>query len=650
MAEQPFVLCGMGRIGWRVLDYLRTADLPVVVIDNRCTADDPRLRGARLVHGDCRQRVALEEAGIAQARGVVILTNDDLVNISTALTVRHLHPNVRIVMRLFNQTLVPRLGKAVANTFALSTSNLTAPLFALSALTGQALGSVRLEDSKDGWRQVAEITVSGTSPLRGQVLAQVAGNHHLLILAHLPTGGRTRLLLDVDLEAKLIPGDRVVVCGEPETIAPLLAGGDENLPHVLWAGFLRRLWRMIWQTLSEVDLAVKVCTGVLVTVIAISTIVLTLKVPAYERKPGMAFFHAISLMATGADMQGNTLETEPLMIFASVLRIFGATLLAAFTAIVTNYLLRARLGGALEVRRIPDSGHVVVCGLGNIGFRVVEELVRSGERVVVIEQSRDARFVPTTRRLGVPVLSGDATVAAVLRQAHSAQARAVIAATSDDLINLEIALMAREINPGQRVVLHLSDPNLAEMLRETANIRLALSIPTLAAPAFVAALFGDRVQGVFMIDGRLLATLDLIIPAGDPCLTRQTVRALAIDYNFLPVAVMDAQGSLQKQPMHTRLDAGYRLLAICAVRDLERLMRREPVKGNYSVEVSALPLPARPWIVTMLRMHQGLSNEAAEEAVQRLPCCLGKGLSRGQAEDLLVQCQRERVAGKVRQE
>src|SRR5262249_39764893 len=269
-----------------------------------------------------------------------------------------------------------------------------------------------------------------------------------------------------------------------------------------------------------------------------------------------ALFRTISLMATGADMREDELVEDWQKVFASVLRITGAALMAAFTAIVTNYLLRARLGGALEVRRIPDSGHVVVCGLGNIGFRVVGELVKSDERVVVIEQARDSRFVATARRLGVPVLIGDATVSQVLRQANAVQSRAVIAATSDDLINLEVALVVRELNPTKRVVLHLSDPNLAQMLRESANVRLALSIPTLAAPAFVAALFGARVQDVFMVDGRLLAAFEVVISSFDPCLSGQSVRAVAADYGLVPVAVLDPGGVLHQQPLSARLDSG----------------------------------------------------------------------------------------------
>src|SRR5207244_7349065 len=161
--EQPFILCGLGRIGWRVLEYLHAAGHPVVVVDTRCHPQDPRLGQAHLVKGDCRNKDVLQQAGVAQARGVLIMTNDDLVNISTALMVRHLNADVRVVMRLFHQNLIARLGKAVKDVYAFSTASMTAPLFALSALTGQALGTLRLEGVKDGLRQVAEWTVTAGS-------------------------------------------------------------------------------------------------------------------------------------------------------------------------------------------------------------------------------------------------------------------------------------------------------------------------------------------------------------------------------------------------------------------------------------------------------------------------------------------------------
>ncbi|HLJ91808.1 MAG TPA: NAD-binding protein [Gemmataceae bacterium] len=646
--EQPFILCGLGRIGWRVLEYLQTAGLPVVVVDTRCDPRDPRLGKTILVKGDCRKKNVLLEAGVAQARGVLIMTNDDLVNISTALMVRHLNADVRVVMRLFTQNLIARLGHAVKNVYALSTATLTAPLFALSALTGHALGTLRLEGVKDGLRQVAEWMITANSPAKGQTIAAAAQSCEVLVLAHCPNHGKVRFLHDIDPETRLAAGDHLIVCGEPRVIVQLVEE-DAALSNVRWAGWVQRMGRVFWRTLAEVDVAVKVCGAVLAAVILISTIVLDLTLANHRHELAHAFFRTISLMATGADMKEDELPQDWQKIFASVLRISGAALMAAFTAIVTNYLLRARLGGALEVRRIPDGGHVVVCGLGNIGFRVVEELVKSEERVVVIEQARDSRFVATARRLGVPVLIGDATIAPVLRQANVVNARAVIAATSDDLINLEVALMVRELDPSKRVVLHLSDPNLAQTLREAANVRLALSIPTLAAPTFVAALFGDRVQNVFMVDGRLLAAFEVVVPSIDPCLAGQSVRAVSVDYGLVPVAVIDAQGILHPRPSEVRLECGSRFVAISMLTDLERLLRRQPAPKNFAVDVGAVPESKRAFLASLLANKQAGSAAAAENLLDHPPLCLASDLTRGQAEDLVALLQREDIPVTLRQ-
>src|SRR5690348_12815072 len=99
MKNQHFILCGLGRVGARVLEYLLAAGASVVVIDERAQPDDPRLGGTSLVRGDCRRRDILEKAGLARARGILIVMSDDLVSISTALTVRHLNPTVRVVVR-----------------------------------------------------------------------------------------------------------------------------------------------------------------------------------------------------------------------------------------------------------------------------------------------------------------------------------------------------------------------------------------------------------------------------------------------------------------------------------------------------------------------------------------------------------------------
>jgi Trk K+ transport system NAD-binding subunit len=361
-----------------------------------------------------------------------------------------------------------------------------------------------------------------------------------------------------------------------------------------------------------------------------------------------ALYRTVSIIATAAPLPADRAEASK-QIFVSILRILGALLIASFTALFTNYLLRARLSGAFDVRRIPDSGHVIVCGLGNLGFRVVEELLGYGERVVVIERQRDARFMAAMRRRAVATVVGDATLIEVLRLAHSSQAKAVVAATSDQLANLEIALMAREINPQARVIVRLLDSVLAETLRDAANIRYALSIPRLAAPAFVAALFGDRVQSVFQIKGRLFAAVELVIQIEDAFLIGQGVRALAIDYGLLPVRLAAADGSVRSRPLHQKLCEGDRLTAIISLQSLESLWRRDRPCLDHCVEVMGFILPARPLILQMASAELGLAVDVAEQLIDHPPFTLRNDLTRGQAEEFAHALRHEGVKARVRE-
>jgi Trk K+ transport system NAD-binding subunit len=574
--SNPFVLCGLGRTGSRVLYYLRAAGLGCVVVDDRCGPDDPRLHGARLVQGDCRDARSLRAAGVKDARGVLVMTDDDLVNVSTALQVRELDPHVRIVVRLFDQNLLERLGQTVANVSALSTAMLTAPVLAATATTGVALGTFRLDGQEDERRLVAESVVCPGDNLGGRTIAEVVEPRGAVALAHLPAGARERVLLDVDAQVRLKPGDKVILCGEPHSLRPVLsgaAGESEHGPH--WAGWLKRNLRVVRYTLQDMEPAVVICTAVLLVVLAVSTLVLHFGVTRYTVPD--AFLRTVSIMATGASLHEEEYKDLPgIRVFVSILRIVGAVLMAAFTAIVTNYLLRARLGGVFEIRRIPESGHIVVCGLGSIGFQTVKELIGSGERVVVVESDPSNPFVAAARRLGAVVIIGDATLPEAQAQARMASAFSVIVATSNDVSNLSVALLAREKQPQQRIVVLISDPQMTEMLRKTARVEHALSVPLLAAPAFLAALFGDRVLTVVMVGRHMLAVLDIVVHAPGP-LAELPLDEVARTYRFCPIAVLPAGGG--KNPTGS-LSPGDRLIAVVGVSDLETLMRRQSGKSS----------------------------------------------------------------------
>jgi Trk K+ transport system NAD-binding subunit len=570
----PIILCGLGRTGARVLMYLRAAGLPVVVVDDRCKPDDPRLYGARLVSGDCREAETLHKAGVIGARGVLVMTNDDLANVSTTLQVRSLDADVRIIVRLFDQNLLDRLGQTITNVFSLSTADLTAPVLAITAMTGSAIGTFRTGGSRDDSRLVAEIVIDPHDSLHGRSIHEAIEGRGAICLAHLPFTGWERLPGHIDNRQLLHPGDLVVVCGDPRHLTELLRRVDAGpVESLRFANYIYRLGRVAWRTLAEMDTMVLVCTIILLFVVVVSTIVLHLGVTQYTLPK--ALFRTVSIMATSADMYHRDFEDMPrLQVFVSVLRIIGAVLLAAFTAIVTNYLLRARLGGALEVRRIPESGHVVVCGLGSIGFQTVKELLRLGERVLAIEKDLTSPYVPTARRLGAVVIMGDATLPEVQKQARMRSAYSVIASASNDLTNLSIALLAKEANRGQRLVVLISDPKLAGMLRQAAGVELALSVPAMAAPAFLAALYGDRVRTVVMVRRHLLAVLDVVIHEADP-LIGLTVEQAAARYRFCPIALLNDKGDTIRD---VPLARGQRLVAVVSLPDLEALLGRIPAR------------------------------------------------------------------------
>jgi Trk K+ transport system NAD-binding subunit len=148
--------------------------------------------------------------------------------------------------------------------------------------------------------------------------------------------------------------------------------------------------------------------------------------------------------------------------------------------------------------------HIIVCGLGRIGFRVVNTLLSMGEEVIGVELDTDCQFLEEVRQMNVPVLLGDARQREMLEQTRVAEASAVVVCTEDDLTNLAIALEAREINPGIKVVMRMFDAQLAEKVRSGFDIRTAFSTSALAAPVFAAAATRAQIDHSFYVDDVLM--------------------------------------------------------------------------------------------------------------------------------------------------
>jgi len=91
------------------------------------------------------------------------------------------------------------------------------------------------------------------------------------------------------------------------------------------------------------------------------------------------------------------------------------------------------------------SGHVVICGLGRKGLQLTREFRAQGDRVVVIDIEKENTRFKSVQELGALVLAGNAADKAILRKARVFSARHVIAVSTKDGKNVEIAVLTSEL-------------------------------------------------------------------------------------------------------------------------------------------------------------------------------------------------------------
>lgn len=182
------------------------------------------------------------------------------------------------------------------------------------------------------------------------------------------------------------------------------------------------------------------------------------------------------------------------------------------------YLMMARKQNLPEWHRMVASlyrDHVVVVGIGKVGYEIIKGLLSVREPVVAVERpGMESPLIEEVTHLKVPILRGDGRARLTLERAGVAHAKAVVLATSDDLANLDAGLTALDINPKARIVLRLFDETLAAKVRGAFALP-AISTSRVSAPAFVAAATGRKVYQEFQLAGRPMSLTDFTIePTG----------------------------------------------------------------------------------------------------------------------------------------
>lgn len=214
--------------------------------------------------------------------------------------------------------------------------------------------------------------------------------------------------------------------------------------------------------------------------------------------------------------------------------------------------------------------HVVLYGLGNVGFRVLQELVALGEHVVVIEKDEHCPNFVYAHNHGVPTRIGMGREEGILDDVNIKGAKSLICVTNDDLANLELAIDARKVRPDLRVVLRMYDQELAEKIRDTMGIDLAFSTAQLSAPLFATASSDPCILNSFYVEDRLLVIARFAANEGSE-LVGMTVGDLVRAHQLVVVTYRRDKGTVFHPPTDVEIRAGDILTLECEPRTLKKL-------------------------------------------------------------------------------
>ncbi len=260
------------------------------------------------------------------------------------------------------------------------------------------------------------------------------------------------------------------------------------------------------------------------------------------------------LTATFLQPVGEFPQHLPLQLFHFVMPVVGVVILAQGLADFGSLLFNRRARSKEWEMAVASTmnNHIVLIGLGHLGYRVAQRLYEMGENIAVVEINPGTHTTAAARDMGIPVIQADARHPGALEGANIKDARTIILASQNDAMNLQIALRARSLNPDIQVVIRIFDEEFAHSLQEQFGF-IALSATEMAAPVFAAAAAGADVTNPISIEGQQLSLARLAIRSSSK-LADKTVGYVEDNYHLNIILLRhDHQSEMHptdKSPLH----------------------------------------------------------------------------------------------------
>lgn len=510
------VLCGLDGLGLRTLEELHQLGEDVVVIahtPSETFALQARQLGATIITGNQWEEPVLRQAGVTAARAIILTDKDDVANLHAGLVAQDLNPGIPVILHMFNMELGQQVKALFHNCAVLSSSEIAAPAFIAAALHPY-------------WEQRLEVQGHTLVVRAAKAQARVwGGNKGAVKVTSDPRVLLPLACIKGDGTATLFPGNetspnaKMPAVGEVCEDVVFLVDEGPTAPSAQPVEQERRQRFDLGETLRTgrrlflaADPRLRGLSGILLVLVVISALIFSV---FQGLSPLDSIYFTISTITTTGFGDISLVNSHPaLKVYGTLLMVLGAAALAIFYALITDVLVGARLaqvtGEDLSRRR----DHVVVAGLGTIGFIVAQKLSQIGVPVVAIELNPNGRFLPGLRAIGVPVVVADGRLPETLEAVGIRNARCLVTAIDGDIANLQTALTARSLNPNLRVVLRLFDPDLSTRMEHTFQIHVSRSPAALAAPAMLAAAVGGQVIAPVQVADQVVFILRTTVEPG----------------------------------------------------------------------------------------------------------------------------------------
>jgi len=216
------IVCGGGQTGrYVVTELVKNRECAVLVekdqgqIDNVLSEVD-----VPYIQGDATEDENLLLAGIERAAGIVISLPSDKDTLYVTMTARMLAPTIRIISRMTNSRLEPKLRKAGANG-VVSPNSIGALRMASEMLRPTAVTFLdKMLRSTTQTLRIHEIHISAQSQLAGKPLYQSKLRERFgVMVLGLEPKGTDKMVFNPPADYILEPGTILVVMGEMDKIA-----------------------------------------------------------------------------------------------------------------------------------------------------------------------------------------------------------------------------------------------------------------------------------------------------------------------------------------------------------------------------------------------------------------------------------------------